>query len=108
MERAGANFDVVGLQDDASLLRPEVLQVENQGLETQGRPVTRSSITAAAGNRVCRNRVPRRQHRRRKLRKARDLRRGGLGAELPGAAATARAPARSANGSRSTPRQSPE
>src|ERR1700730_8361229 len=98
MERAGADFDVVGLQDDASLLRPEVLQVEYQGLETQGRPVTRSSITAAEGNRVCRNRALRRQHRPGKPRTAQDLRRGAMDAEVPGGGAAARAPARSANG----------
>jgi hypothetical protein len=30
MEGAGPDFDIVRLQDDASLLRPEILQVEYQ------------------------------------------------------------------------------
>src|SRR5271155_1281822 len=108
MESAGADLDVVRLQDYAALLRPEVLQVENQRLETQDRPMTRCWITAAAGNRVCRSRVPRRQHRRRRPRTARDLRHGAQDAGTTGAAAAARAPARSASDSRSTPRRSPE
>ena len=36
MKRAGTNFDVVGLQDHATTLRPVVLQTENEFLETGG------------------------------------------------------------------------
>jgi hypothetical protein len=108
MERAGPDLDIVGLQDYASLLRPEVLQVEYQRLEAQDLPSASSWITAAAGNRVCRNRVPLRQHRRRKPRKPRDLRREASDAGAPAGDAAAHALARSASGSQSTPRQSPE
>src|SRR5207248_8361402 len=108
MECAGPDFDVVGLEDDAPLLGPEVLQIEYQGLEAQDQPSTRSRITAAAGNRVCRSRAPRWQNRRRKPHTARDLRRGATDARVPAGGAAARAAARSASGSRSTPRQSPE
>src|SRR5438309_5001993 len=97
MESAGPDLDIVGLQDDASLLRPKVLQVENQRLEAQNEPSTRSRITAAAGSRVWRSRAPRRQHRRRKPRMPRDLRRGATDPGVPGGGAAARAPARSAS-----------
>jgi hypothetical protein len=36
VEGAGAHFDIVGLEDNAALFRPEPLQIENQRLETQG------------------------------------------------------------------------
>ena len=38
MECAGPDLDIVGLQDDAPLLSPEVLQIENQRLKAQEQP----------------------------------------------------------------------
>ena len=35
MERAGADLDVVGLQDHAALRRPEALQFQDQALKAQ-------------------------------------------------------------------------
>ena len=35
VERAGADFDIVGLQDHAALLRPKTLQIQNQGLKAR-------------------------------------------------------------------------
>ena len=37
MEGAGADLDIVGLQDHAALLRPEALQIEDQRLEAHHR-----------------------------------------------------------------------
>jgi hypothetical protein len=37
MERARADFHVVGLEDDAALLRPELLQRQDEALEGPGR-----------------------------------------------------------------------
>jgi hypothetical protein len=39
MERAGADLDIVGLQDHAALFGPEALQRQDQGLETAMPPL---------------------------------------------------------------------
>ena len=54
MERAGADLDIVGLQDDAALLRPIALQLEDEGLKArparlEAHLAIRRRLNAAAG-----------------------------------------------------------
>ena len=51
MERAGADFHVVGLQDDAALLRPEVLQRQDQALE-RARRIEIAATRRGSGEKV--------------------------------------------------------
>src|SRR6266404_970959 len=52
MEGAGANLDIIRLQDYAAMLRPKALQIENQGLEAQNRSPRPRTIGSAAARRA--------------------------------------------------------
>src|SRR5438045_7620314 len=66
MKGAGADLDIVGLQDDAALLRPIALQSEDQPLKA-GIRLGGHCVTPGADSRPCRSRARRPRHRRRKL-----------------------------------------
>src|SRR5437016_8764861 len=66
MKRAGADLDIIGLQDDAALLRPIALQSEDQPLKA-GIRLGRHCVTPGADSRPCRSRARSPRHRRRTL-----------------------------------------
>src|SRR5205814_4473993 len=66
MKRAGADLDIIGLQDDAALLRPIELQSEDQTLKA-GIRLGRHCVTPGADSRRCRSRARSPRDRRRTL-----------------------------------------
>src|SRR5437868_13110490 len=71
MKRAGADLDIIGLQDDAALLRPIALEREDQPLKA-GIRLGGHCVTPGADSRPCRRRARSPRHRRRKLGKRSD------------------------------------